>query len=274
MDRSEFIKIYWNYYLMLENDFINLTRYIEIKECNYKTCSDEIIKLIQLTCSECDLIFKKICGIDLNDRHANIAQYATILDISPDIVNEKIEVKYRNIILQPFKRWNKDSPWRLWWWNSYNKIKHNRENNYKRGKVKVLLDSLAALYFLEMFLCRKIGQETYDIDIPNTPSKLFDIIDWKINPTDKSILVEKDVPDNEKFDIQIPYIVGNFELEVYCNGERLLLATRENGLDDGHYIEIGDKGQVSHYIQAYNWGDNITFKKGDIIHVRINNKYR
>lgn len=41
------------------------------------------------------------------------------------------------------------------------------------------------------------------------------------------------------------------ELEVYLNGEKLLCATQRNGLDAGHYIEVGEIGKTSHYIQFY-----------------------
>lgn len=269
MNRDKFISIYWNYYLMLENDFLNITKYVKLEKCNYSTCSDEIIKLIEVICSECDLIFKKICNIDLNDRYANMTNYSEILKIYPQIVNEKIEVQHSNIVLQPFEYWNLKKPGKLFWWKKYNKIKHNREENYKKGNFFVLLNSLAALYFLEMYLCRKIGREMYDIDVPNTKSKLFNIINWEINPKTKSILVEENFPDNKDYDIKLPYIVGNAELEVYLNGEKLLLATRENGLDNGHYIEVGENGKVSHYIQFYNWGGN-GLEKGDIVHIIIN----
>ena len=269
MNREEFINIYWNYYLMLEKDFINITKYVKIKKRNYSTCSDEIIKLIEVIGSECDLILKKICGINLNSRSGKITEYSKILNTYPEIVNEKIEVKHTDIILEPFKGWNKRKPWQLFWWKTYNKIKHNREENYDKGKFFMLLNSLAALYFLEMYFCRKIGRENYEIDVPNIKSKLFNIINWEVNPKTKSILVEESFNTNNLFDIELPYIVGEAELEVYLDGEKLLLATQENGLDDGHYIEVGERGKVSHYIKFYNWGDT-NLEKGDIVHIAIN----
>lgn len=59
------------------------------------------------------------------------------------------------------------------------------------------------------------------------------------------------------------------ELEVYLNGEKLLCATQRNGLDAGHYIEVGEIGKTSHYIQFYKWGDT-NLEKGDIVHISIN----
>ena len=106
-DVQQFIQNNWNYYLMLENDFINITRYIKLDKCNFHTFSDEIVKLLQSVGAECDLIFKKICNINLKKR-ANIYDYVQILDDYPQIINEKIIVKNSNIILQPFKGWKKN----------------------------------------------------------------------------------------------------------------------------------------------------------------------
>lgn len=271
MNRDEFINIYWNYYLMLEKDFINITKYVKIKKCNYETCSDEIIKLIEVIGSECDLIFKKICNIGLNSRKGKINEYSKILNFYPEIVNEKIKVKYTDIILEPFKGWNKKEPWKLFWWKAYNEVKHNREENYKNGNFCNLLNSLSALFLLEMYFCREIGRKNYEIDVPNIKSKLFNITNWKVNPKRKSIVVNESFESDNKFDIELPYIVGAGELEVYLNGEKLLCATQINGLDDGHYIEVGDIGKVSHYIQFYKWG-NCKLEKGEIVHVAINRK--
>lgn len=269
MNRKEFINIYWNYYLMLEKDFINITKYVALKECNYCTCSDEIIKLIEVIGSECDLIFKKICGIKLNSRSGNIKAYSDILNTYPEIINEKIEVKHTNIILKPFKGWNKIMPWELFWWKIYNEVKHNREENYDKGNFYILLNSLSALYLLEMYFCRKIGRENYEIDVPNIKSKLYNIINWKVNPKKKSILVKESFDVNNIFDIGLPYVVGESELEVYLNGEKLLCATQGNEIDDGHYIEVGKIGKTSHHIQFYKWGDT-NLERGDIVHIAIN----
>ena len=47
INRDKFISDYWNYYKNLENDFINLTRFVKVCDTNYETCSDEIIKQFQ-----------------------------------------------------------------------------------------------------------------------------------------------------------------------------------------------------------------------------------
>ena len=47
--------------------------------------------------------------------------------------------------LTPFKDWSKDNPTKsLVWYDSYNKIKHDRENNFELANMKNAIDSVAA----------------------------------------------------------------------------------------------------------------------------------
>lgn len=180
MTRDEFLLNYWNYYRVLEEDFLSITRYIEICEENNQTRSNEIIKQIQAIGSEFDNICKEICGFNLSDRK-NIKDYSDWIFKNIDNVRETIiTVKNtRNTILQPFENWDENKPSSLFWWEAYNQIKHNRIDNFKKGNFKNLINSLAALYFMEMFLAKKIGDNTGEKDVPNSASKLFEIKSWQ-----------------------------------------------------------------------------------------------
>ena len=214
--------------------------------------------------SECDLMLKKICNYKLSKR-ANMQDYVQILDKYPKIVNEEIIIKKENIVLHPFQGWNKDSPSKLFWWTAYNKIKHNREENYKLGNFGNLLNILAALYFLEMYFCRGIGRKTNNIDVPYEKSKIFIINNWNINPTEKTIIIKEDIPETEKIDIELPYLVGKNELKVYYYNE-LLIKTTDDKKDLGNYIEVGEVGKMSHYIKTTgDWN----LKKGDYLHIKV-----
>lgn len=60
MNRKEFLINYWQYYKVLEDDFINVTKYIKLSEDNYSTYSDEFVKQLQAIGSEFDVICKEI----------------------------------------------------------------------------------------------------------------------------------------------------------------------------------------------------------------------
>ena len=70
MDWKKFMKDYWRYYLILEEKFDNLTKYIEPDEKNYEVFSLELVNQLQAICSEMDVIMKdgKFAGI-------TVAQY-------------------------------------------------------------------------------------------------------------------------------------------------------------------------------------------------------
>jgi hypothetical protein len=54
---------HWNYFLPLESDLKNISRYIEIHPKNFKTFSIGLTQLFLATCSEIDVILKEICKI-------------------------------------------------------------------------------------------------------------------------------------------------------------------------------------------------------------------
>lgn len=186
MDRDIFLNQYWNYYKMLEDDFIRTIRFIEIDESNYKVFSVEYVKQLQAICSEIDVIFKAISEFhgytDLKKMH----EYASmILGKYNEIGDKIINVKYKkDIEIKPFLSWSGKSEYsELEWWsgsNGYNGVKHNRVVNFKNANLKNVINALAGLFLLEMYFLKEICKNTNcDIDIPNKESSLFIIKDWK-----------------------------------------------------------------------------------------------
>lgn len=199
--RNEFIQRYWKYYLMLETNFLDTEQYLAIDEINFQAFSNEFIKQYQTICSEIDVIAKSYCiELDCNFRGNQINAYCKcITDNNTDFINRKVKVRDRDIEVFPWKDWtyttkmqnnvntrivsnNPD------WWQKYNKIKHNRTtiNNethlpyYKLANQKNVLNSLAALFQLELYYFRKIQQTHFatDADMPGPQSKLFEIENW------------------------------------------------------------------------------------------------
>ena len=65
MCAEEFIKNYWQYYIELEKQFIETQRFFAFDSQNNATFSMEYIKLLQVICSEIDVVGKVIA------KHAN-----------------------------------------------------------------------------------------------------------------------------------------------------------------------------------------------------------
>lgn len=179
MSRDEFIIKYWKYYLMLEHNVEETQEFVEFHRDNYATFSNRYSMLIQSIGSELDCFFKVFCDLPQKDR-SNISNYAELVLSSfwPDIIDQKIDVVGKGIVLQPFVGWDKErAKQSLKWWSQFDDIKHNRSERIKEANQENMINILAALYMLEMKYLGVIcdGKEP---DIPEYPSQLFELIDW------------------------------------------------------------------------------------------------
>ena len=180
MEREAFLQNYWNYYLVLENRFINAVNYVALNSDNYNTYSFEFVNLILLIGSELDVTMKYLSGIPEGDR-ASIQNYADkILVEYPEILTREIKIQGMADTCKPFEGWNVDHPAdSLVGWNAYNSVKHGRVSNLKEAKLINVLNLLACLYVIENYVLKDVAEENDDIDIPDQDSKLFVLKDWK-----------------------------------------------------------------------------------------------
>ena len=182
MTRDDFIQKYWSYYSMLERNCKEISRYVDFREENYSTCSNEIIGQLLDVGAEFDHMCKTVCGM-LDEERTNVSDYANwLIDNVRGIRNVKIKVVGNNLVLAPFKNWNRKKAGDLYWWKAYNNVKHNRTESYVEGNLKNLLSALAALYYLEMYLVKRIANESGNpraIDVPSNASFMFRIEEWK-----------------------------------------------------------------------------------------------
>lgn len=188
--RKELEEEYWQYYLLLEDKFINTLQYVELRKFNYWTFSNEYELLIQAIGAELDSVFKMFCGLTNSNIRYSIADYAKIIleepaSIYPDIVNQQVIVMNKNITLQPFKTWDvSKAAQSVPWWQGFVNIKHNRNKCEKEANLKNVLSILSALYLLEMKEYKRIFDRNKtnglpeESDIPDMSSKLFLLKNW------------------------------------------------------------------------------------------------
>lgn len=160
MTREEFCKCHWEYYLVLEKDFLKTEPYVSFElgdnylynsdsvenPENSLTFSNEYIKQYQAICSEIDVILKSICK-ELGDVSSrDMLRYTnTILTNWNSIKMQKVKMK--TIELQPFLNWEKEPSYTAPdWWQPYNKVKHERLLNYREANLKNVVNALAGLY--------------------------------------------------------------------------------------------------------------------------------
>lgn len=192
---DEFEKEYWNYYLILENDFLNTDRYVAISKENYSTFSFEYMKLHQLICAEIDVLLKDLCiSFDSTFTGDKIDLYFNSLEEKLIYTNPstKENILFNSDIVYCSEINEKICPWKGWkegstpkWWSDHNKTKHSRsledkDNNgrlyYMRANLENTLTSLAGLFQVESYYLNKINGNN---QVYYNPSKLFTMCNWK-----------------------------------------------------------------------------------------------
>ena len=117
------------------------------------------------------------CNFSTQDRKTINDYCPFVLNDYRDIMNQKVLIMDRNMVVQLFQGWNANCPsLSLAFWDSFCKIKHSRHANIQEANQKNVLDTLAALYLLEMKYLSKIANN--EPDIPDTRSGLFELDNW------------------------------------------------------------------------------------------------
>jgi len=155
--------IHWNYFLALESDLQQISRFIEFDKKNFRTYSIELAHLLLASSSEVDVIAKCICGLlEANSPAENINQYREIIDRNlPGFKKETVYIPRFSHQLTPWKNWN--STQNPIWWRSYNKVKHERNEHFTEANLKNVLNSVGGL-LITVFYFYKLK---FSMDNPN-----------------------------------------------------------------------------------------------------------
>lgn len=120
---------------------------------NEKAYGFDIRNLIILACTEFE---DQIKGILEANNIPSISSYYTTKDyvrIKSILKLDQYVVTFRYYpdlqIIYPFGKWETETPTKsLFWYDSYNLIKHDRENHFKKGTLKVLVNSISACFII------------------------------------------------------------------------------------------------------------------------------
>ena len=163
----------WNYYCTLSNDMYNTFRYVEPKN-QENVFSFEYAKIIILSCTEIENVFKSICYIQNQSECGNIGEYkAIILKAFPNIVNTVVSIPRLDKKINPFAGWNEE---KLCWWDAYTLIKHNREKAYAHASFQNAILALSALYVSIFYLAEISNNDFIMIDTGCIESDYADTI--------------------------------------------------------------------------------------------------
>lgn len=155
VERDELIGI-WNYFLSLEQDLDETSRFVEPRG-QENVYSFEFAKILILSCTEIESVFKHICKVVANTSVGTMADYKSIiLNRFPRITEAKVSVRRLGTSIYPFMGWDTG---KLSWWDAYQKVKHDRGMHFTDATYRNVLYSVAALYILIFYLakCTDIG---------------------------------------------------------------------------------------------------------------------
>jgi hypothetical protein len=149
------IEPHWNYLLAIERNLDELSRYVEFDERNFECFSIEIARILLACGAEVDVVCKQICKtMNPNSRASKIDVYRKeIVQSYPGIVGFEVLLPQFGLTLRPWDEW-KNPNGVPFWWTAYNKTKHHRHTEYHRASLKNMLNAIAGLFVMVLYLCR------------------------------------------------------------------------------------------------------------------------
>ena len=144
--------VHWNYFLSLESDFVNFSRYLEFCSNNFAAHSIEAGRLLMAASQECDVLLKQICaaGVEKEDGYR---QY--IPSQFPQFALHRVEIPRFNLGFQPFASWVSTPAQTPGWWTANNKFKHQRHDLFERASLENALNAISALLLCNIYLYHK-----------------------------------------------------------------------------------------------------------------------
>lgn len=157
--------IFWNYFISIEEDMYKLSRFIEFDKKNESVFSIELARLLMSSSSEFEVVAKELCNIkDPNITINNIDDIRNnLLLFYSDIYNVEIIVQRFGLHYKPLNNWkmNDNSDW----WKSYNAVKHHRNNKFEDANLKNVINSIGALYIINILYYNSLLEKNENIKI-------------------------------------------------------------------------------------------------------------
>ena len=139
-------------YQNIQSSLDSLFNFIEPAEINLKTYGHKIRELLILACTEAEYLLLKTLtenGYTEKQRY-NTTDYIKCRDILKLNQYEVGLKQYSDLgIFAPFKEWDTcHTTESIAWYDAYNKVKHNRNDNIANANIKHLLDAVSAIHIL------------------------------------------------------------------------------------------------------------------------------
>jgi hypothetical protein len=171
---------HWNYFLLLEDELVGISRFVELSEDNYKAYSIEFVRLFLSICSEVDVVAKLLCkeadsvifDKTKGSHDPNMGTYRFVINSKfPGFHEAHVKIPLYNLSFVPWDNFKADSS--PTWWSEYNGVKHERNINFKNATLGNVLFSMSGLMVLLVYF---YGYQSSYISLdPQNKPKLFEI---------------------------------------------------------------------------------------------------
>lgn len=156
--QPQFVSPHLNYFGCLEDDLLELSRWVEFCPGNESVYSIELARLLMTAAAEVDVVAKALCSaIDKERRAESIHVYQDVLlQAVPMLPESLVDMPRFGMTFRPWVNWKqpKNPPD---WWQGNNKVKHQRHTHFDRASLKNVLNAVAALLVLLLLLESKTG---------------------------------------------------------------------------------------------------------------------
>ncbi len=184
---SEF-NSFWPVYKNLEEETLQLTKYVNFSDDQLNVYSMHIADLIMRIVVEIEALSKELYKLnggpdvfDAEGKSRNLFFDTDCMNYLNDkwgICNRDIIVscarfnfiKEENKILKPLKKANRSGDKSSKWNKAYQAVKHDRRNNLKKGNIENLIQALGALYILNIYYRNDI----FEYGTISSPNSFFD----------------------------------------------------------------------------------------------------
>ncbi len=143
---------HWQYFITLDSDLKEASRYVDIGQENFSTFSIEFVRLLLAAGSEIDVVAKLLCcKIDPSKEYKIIDDYRdAIMTRFPKYYSVIIDIPQYELHLTPWQDWNcgKNPSW----WKAYNNVKHHRDSNFKDANLENTINAVAGLFVMILYL--------------------------------------------------------------------------------------------------------------------------
>ena len=188
-------------YQNIQSSLDNLFNFIEPVELNLKTYSHKIRELLILTCTEVEYLLLKTLtenGYDQKYQYST-KDYIRCNDLLKLNQYEVKLIQYSDLKkFSPFKNWDTDKPTKsIPWYNAYNQVKHNRNDNMPHANLEHLLDAVSAIHIL---LQAQYGKGIFEKFLGHAENK--------------SICTTLEFPNWELKNITAPFLHNSYPVEI------------------------------------------------------------